>query len=191
MMKQDRIALTLPKEDGVTLYHAIQTRRSSRAFVDRPLEQREISELLWAAYGVTDSEGRRTAPTARGCNELNIYLFTHEGVWKYEPLSHSLSPMLKGDHRKVTGLHDFVALASINIVYTADLTIAAEGPRERQIAWASIAVGAMSQNASLWANSHNLLAVVRGAFEAQPIADLLQLPQSEPIILTQSIGRGK
>jgi len=49
----------------------------------------------------------------------------------------------------------------------------------------------MSQNASLWANSHNLLAVVRGAFEAQPIADLLQLPQSEPIILTQSIGRGK
>jgi hypothetical protein len=63
------VAITLPAPDtsgGMTLNQALATRRSVRAFNDAPLTDAQVSQLLWAAQGVTSSKGQRTASTWHG-----------------------------------------------------------------------------------------------------------------------------
>jgi SagB-type dehydrogenase family enzyme len=51
----------------------------------------QVAQLLWAAQGITDSEGRRTAPSAGALYPLEVYLVAGNveglsaGVYKYEP----------------------------------------------------------------------------------------------------------
>ena len=57
--------LQQPQFDGkVSLERSIKNRRTSRAFMSDPLSQGEFSQLLWAAYGVTEERGfKRSAPS--------------------------------------------------------------------------------------------------------------------------------
>ena len=70
-----RIALPTPKPDGATsVEKALRERRSIRDFKRKPLSIAEVSQLLWAAQGITASGGRRTAPSAGALYPLELYL---------------------------------------------------------------------------------------------------------------------
>ena len=70
--------LELPKPEmtgGMPLMAALRARRTTRAFADKPLPPQQLSNLLWAAFGVNrssvewhDPSGQsrpgRTAPSA-------------------------------------------------------------------------------------------------------------------------------
>jgi len=61
------IALPEPRYDSdVSIEEVLLERRSVREYTGEPLTLQEISQLMWAAQGITDPRGYRTAPSAGG-----------------------------------------------------------------------------------------------------------------------------
>ena len=85
---------------NVSIEEAMLYRRSVRDYWEAPLELVEISQLLWAAQGVTDKEGHRTAPSAGALYPLDIYLVVRNvnslaaGTYKYKPEGHELEKVM-------------------------------------------------------------------------------------------------
>ena len=72
------------KNGGMPLMEALNSRRSGKSFEAKAVDEQTLSNILWAAYGVNDGEGRRTIPTAMNKKELNVYVADAGGVWLYE-----------------------------------------------------------------------------------------------------------
>lgn len=71
----DNVALSKPALTGSTsLEQLLAQRRSIRDYQNTKLELAEIGQLLWAAQGVTDSRGFRTAPSAGALYPLELYV---------------------------------------------------------------------------------------------------------------------
>lgn len=59
----ERIKLLEPSLDGrKSLEKTLAERRSIREYNNEPITIQELSQLLWAAQGITDPRGFRTAP---------------------------------------------------------------------------------------------------------------------------------
>ena len=57
------------------LLDALKARKTSRAFLPKPLPRQVLSDLLWAAAGISRPEtGKRTAPSARNWQEIDVYV---------------------------------------------------------------------------------------------------------------------
>ena len=116
----EAIALPPPRsKGGLPLFEALALRRSTRAYSDRPLPAQVLSDLLWAAFGVNRPSGDRTAPYWRHIMVIDVYAATADGVWLYEPKTHSLLLQFRADIRTSTGLQDFVGTAPLNLIYVA------------------------------------------------------------------------
>jgi len=87
------------KNIGKPLMQALNERKSSREFSDKELSLQQLSNLLWAANGF-NREDKRTAPTARNCQELELYVVLKEGIYFYNAKEYQLSLIKKGDYRK-------------------------------------------------------------------------------------------
>jgi SagB-type dehydrogenase family enzyme len=89
----------------VSVERALLLRRSVREHRDEPLPLIHVAQLLWAAQGVTSSEGRRTVPSAGALYPLEVLLVAGRvgdlpsGIYRYRPETHDLVPMAPGDHR--------------------------------------------------------------------------------------------
>ena len=61
------IKLPQPKTDGpLSVEKALSERRTVRSYKEEPLTLAEVSQILWAAQGITEPRrGLRTAPSAR------------------------------------------------------------------------------------------------------------------------------
>ena len=99
---------------------ALSKRESTREFSTKDIDQQTLSNLLWAGWGFNRS-GKRTAPSARNFQEIDIYVVKADGVFLYNAKSQSLMKLLGEDLRSLTGTQDFVGKAPLNLVYVADL----------------------------------------------------------------------
>ena len=82
------IALPTPKTSGtMSVEEAISKRRSMRDYSEQPLTLRELSQILWAAQGITDPGRKlRSAPSAGATYPIEIYIVTGvNGVEGLEP----------------------------------------------------------------------------------------------------------
>ena len=71
----DSIKLPEPRfESETSVEEALKQRRSVRNYKDSPISLSDISQLLWAAQGITNSRGFRTAPSAGALYPLEVYL---------------------------------------------------------------------------------------------------------------------
>lgn len=100
------VKLPEPRNDGKTsVESAIHLRRSVREFGKTELSLAEVSQLLWAAQGVTDPEGKRTTPSAGALYPLEVFLVAGgqdelpAGLYRYRPQSHELVSVVRGDKR--------------------------------------------------------------------------------------------
>jgi SagB-type dehydrogenase family enzyme len=65
----------------------------------------QVSQMLWAAQGVSDERGRRTAPSAGALYPLELFLVAGNvaglpsGVYRYRPTGHDLLLVVPGDRR--------------------------------------------------------------------------------------------
>jgi len=91
------IALPAPDTTGkIPLEETLERRRSVRSFSPDPLSLEEVSQLLWAAQGITGPEKERTAPSAGATFPIELYVAAGSvegipsGVFKYHPLGHRL-----------------------------------------------------------------------------------------------------
>lgn len=146
------IALASPLlNGGNTLTAALTRRKSVREFAPTPLSLQQLSELLWAANGINRPEtGGRTAPSAHGLNEIDIYVALPEGVYQYEPVAHRLRLKHAVDARNLTGYQDFVGKAPLDLVYVVNHARADQMPEAVRETFAGVAAGAISQNVSLY-----------------------------------------
>ncbi|KHK58280.1 nitroreductase [Ralstonia sp. A12] len=174
---------------GVVLMTALAQRRSVRVFAPKPLALQQLSELLWAADGVNRPEtGGRTAPSAHGLNEIDIYVALPEGVYRYEPEPHRLRLKHAVDARNLTGYQDFVGEAPLDLVYVVNHARADQMPQPQRETFAGVAAGAISQNVSLYCASAGLVCVVRGWINHRRLAEALSLNEDEVPVLAQTVG---
>jgi SagB-type dehydrogenase family enzyme len=191
------IALPTPEMDGdMSLEETLQTRRSVRSFLDEPLELSEISQLLWAAQGITDSSGKRTAPSAGALYPLEVYLVSKDGVYHYNPREHSLTSVREGDLRselcRVALDQEMILEAPVTIVFTAvfERTEKKYGSA-RSARYVHMEVGHAAQNVLLQAVALNLGATPAGAFQDEGVHSVLGLPHDHEPLYLIPIGRPK
>lgn len=86
-------SLSLPAPDttgGKPLMQALAQRHTTRALRPDPLDNATLGNLLWAAWGQNRPDGKRTAPSARNRQALQLYVNKADGLWRYEAATHSL-----------------------------------------------------------------------------------------------------
>ena len=180
----------LPKPDmksGKPLMECFALRRSSRSFSSKPLPLQIISEVLFAADGVTRADGRKTVPTARNMQNQKVYVFMADGVYLYDGKRHALVPFLKGDLRKHCGTQAFHSKAPLALVFVSDMSAIGNTP-ELQSLYAGNHSGSASQNVYLYAASKGLATVVCGLLDRSKLKTLLKLKDNEQVIFSQPVG---
>jgi len=174
---------------GKPLMQALSERRSTREFSRQALPAQTLSNLLWAAAGVNRAEaGKRTAPSARDWQEIDIYVTTADGAYLYDPVAHALRLMVARDVRALTGVQDFLAEAPVNLVYVANLQRMSDAAQEQQEFYAATDTGFIAQNVYLFCTSEGLATVVRGSVERDVLAKALGLAAHQRITLAQTVG---
>ncbi len=183
------VDLPKPKLDAAaTLVSALKARRTGREFSPAPLPVQALSDLLWAACGVNRPDGRRTAPTAKNWQEIDVYVVLPEGAYLFDAKAHALRGVLKGDVRAATGRQDFVTVAPVSLVFVADLSrMTGAGPEERDL-YAATDAAFVSQNVYLWCAGTGLVSGVRGYVDRPALARTLGLRPDQRIVLAQSVG---
>lgn len=189
---QDTGAIRLPPPDtvgGVPLMQALKARHSAREFARTPLPLQGLSNLLWAASGVNRPDtGARTAPSAHDWREIDVYVVTADGAYRYDVPAHALIKVAAGDIRPLTGVQDFVAGVPLNLVYVADLDRMSEAGAEDSIFYSATDAGFVAQNVYLCCASAGLAAVVRGLIDRDALGAALGLGPHQRILLAQSVG---
>jgi len=179
-------------ESGRPLMQVLKERSTSRSFSARKLPLQVLSNLLWAAFGVNRPEsGRRTAPSAKDRQEIDIYVAMAEGLYVYEAKTHVLQPVLAVDIRAMTGRQSFVADAPVNLVYVADLGRMGKVSKEEQDLYSAADTGFISENVYLFCASEGLATVVRGSVDRETLAKAMRLRPDQKIILAQTVGYPK
>ncbi len=184
------IQLPRPVTDGgMPLMNALSVRRSGREFSDRALNELTLSSLLWAANGINrPSDGRRTAPTGRNVQDIDVYVMLPDAVYLYDAAGNKLITVNPGDHRKAAGMQDFARRAKANLIYVHDRKRAMKTPETEVMRYAGIHAGAIMQNVYLFCAKEGLVTVARGHLDYDALAKALKLAPSERIILAQTVG---
>ena len=189
------IALPQPQmEIGKPLMQSLLLRHSSRSFDSKQLPLQEISNLLWAAYGINRPEtGHRTVPSAMNWQEYDIYIALQDGIFIYNAKLNSLNPIAAGDLREFAGKQDFVKDAPVNLIYVADYSkiSKSENLTEDQKTFSAIDAGFIAQNVYLYCASQGLATVSRGMFDHEKLAEILKLKPEQKVTLTQTVGYPK
>ncbi len=181
--KGEEIMLPNPKlESKVSLEEALNNRRSVRNFSSKELSIEEVSQLLWAAQGITkENTGFRTAPSAGALYPLELFIIKSDGAFHYIPDEHKLIKLTSEDLRsnlaQGASFQDFIADASINIIITAIYERTTTKYGDRGTRYVHMEAGHCCQNILLQAQALSLGAVPIGAFDDSYIQKLLNLPE--------------
>ncbi|MFP4556469.1 MAG: SagB/ThcOx family dehydrogenase [Bacteroidales bacterium] len=185
-----------PKHKGrITLEETLKHRESVRQFENKPLTIEQISQLLWAAQGISHSWGDRTyrtAPSAGATYPLETYLFTKSGGYKYDPENHSLTKSFDKDLRQelsdVALGQTSVSDAHAVIVFTMIEERTAQRYEERAFRYVCMEAGHAAQNIHLQAVAFGLGSVPVGAFDDNELAKLLECSEEEKPLYIIPVG---
>ncbi|UCH66742.1 MAG: SagB/ThcOx family dehydrogenase [Ignavibacterium sp.] len=197
----DVIKLPSPNLKGVTsVEEALHKRRSIRDYTNEPVTIADISQLLWAAQGITEeSYGLRTAPSAGALYPLEVYVATSNvedltpGLYKYKTQNHTIKKIDDGDKRKDIANaalgQDAIENSSAIIIITAvpERTEVKYGRRAER--YVQMEVGHAGQNIYLQAVSLGLGTVMIGAFKDDALKKVLDLPKNENPLAIYPLGK--
>jgi SagB-type dehydrogenase family enzyme len=183
VLKQEVLAmveLPRPKTDGgMSLTESLAKRRSIRYFTGKPLEREQISQLCWAAQGISDPAGKkRTAPSAGATYPLRLYVATPDGFYLYSPERHGLELIGPNDLRQ--GIADaagqsWLSEAGAIFVICGNVPITAAKYEDRATRYVWQETGHAAQNLLLQATSLGLGATPVGAYQDDEVQRLLHL----------------
>lgn len=183
-----KMELPEPKVKGtISLEEAIAKRRSNRRFSDEPVSLEDLSQILWAAQGLT--EGRlRAAPSAGALYPLELIAATADGVYRYVPDGHCLEEITKKNVREELSSaalgQRFIKDAPVVLVITAVFERVTSKYGERGRRYVFIEAGHAAQNVCLQAVALGLSTVVTGAFYDSDVKSVLKIPGDfEPIYI--------
>ncbi len=210
----ERIKLPEPiYKSNISVEEALLKRRSIRTYSDENLTIEEVSQLLWAAQGITSPWGGRTAPSAGALYPLELYLVVgsvewfDKGVYKYRPEEHELEKVLDGDKRgelakaAIGPNQEHVRNAAVSIVFTAvyERTTAkyktpvyeerTGASYLRGIRYVHMEAGHAAQNVYLQAVSLDLGTFVIGAFVGDKVKEIVNAEEQEEPLYIMPVGR--
>ncbi len=196
----DIIRLPVPRSIGVTsIERALLNRRSVREFSDESLTLSEISQLLWAAQGITDHEGLRSAPSAGALFPLELHLLSAnitslaDGIYTYLPEEHELLTVATGAYRQAMAHaaqgQDCVAGSAAILVFSAVFERTKKKYGERGVMYVHMEVGHAVENVYLQAVALDLGTVVVGSFKDDDVKKVVQAPRDQQPLALMPIGR--
>ena len=191
------IKLPSPMVKGtISVEEAISKRRSRREYKDEPLSLKEVSQLLWAASGITAKWGGRAAPSAGATYPIETYLLVGRaekldaGLYHYLPSSHSLIKVIEGDLRRQLASaalgQGMIREAPITIVLAAVFQRTTGRYGERGIRYVHMEIGHIGENIYLQAEAMNLSTVAVGAFNDEAVKKVLGL--KEEVLYLMPVG---
>ena len=197
-----RALLPRPSFSKQTFWDALIKRRSKRSYKKAPLSLEELSLLLFAAQGVTDSTGRyllRTAPSAGALYPIETYLCVNrviglsQGLYHLEVQSFSLEVLATGAFGQKLAEASFrqsmCAKAQVVFVWSAipRRTMSKYGSRGMRYIFMDVAH--ICQNVLLAAAALGLGACPIGAFFDDEVNRLFGLDgEEETVIYLASVG---
>lgn len=201
-MRNELETIKLPEprfESEISVEEALRARRSIRDYKSEPLTLDEVSQLLWAAQGITSEKGSRAAPSAGALYPLEIYVAIQNvaslssGVYKYKPHSHELARIIEGDKRMElynaaldqSAIKDAALALVISVVY--ERTTEKYGKRGER--YAHLETGHAAQNIYLQAVALNLGTVVIGAFDDSEVKKIMNMQDEEQPLYIMPVGR--
>jgi SagB-type dehydrogenase family enzyme len=189
----DVIKLPQPALKGnVSLEETLQQRRSIREYTDADVSLSELSQLLWAAQGITSTQGFRTVPSAGALYPLEVYVVNATGVYHYIPLNHSLGKIRSADVQeslvKAALNQDAVRQAPLKLVIMGVYERTAAKYGERAERYVNLEAGHAAQNVLLECTSLGLGAVPIGAFDDSIVREVVGAPPDHQPLYIIPIG---
>lgn len=183
-------------KSDTSLEEALKNRRSKRQFHERDLKLEDISQILWAAQGITETgTGFRTAPSAGALYPLELFVVKSDGLFHYIPDSHKLEKLGSSDLRtelmKASLLQKSISEAPVDIVITAIYERTTGKYGSRGIRYVHIEAGHVCQNILLEATALGLGAVPIGAFHDDDVQKVLNLPEEYIPLYIIPVGYAK
>ena len=196
------LALPAAQSTGtLALEAALSRRRSLREFAPAAIGRAQAGQLLWAAQGMTDARGRRTAPSAGALYPLTLYLVAGQvdgvesGLYRYDPQGHALQRVDGADLRTRIAAaavgQSWIAQAPAIVAFAARVQRTAPRYGERAGRYVAIEVGAATQNLLLQAVALGLGGTAVGAFDDAALGRLLALPDGEAVLLLVPVGHAR
>jgi SagB-type dehydrogenase family enzyme len=199
IVSAENIKLPAPRSDGgMPLEAAMAKRRSVREFKPESISIRELSQLLWAAQGVTGPKGQRTAPSAMAKYPLSIYIVPARvdglapGLYRYKADGHELETV--GPDKRAAVLETVpkqTALQQAAVVFIVAMNYqkSAQNVTEQTRRYVHMETGLAAQNLLLEAVALKLGSVVVGGINAEAVRKAANLPEAEEVMCALPVGR--
>ena len=178
------------KTGGMPLMEVLAKRATVRAFDTTGISMQQLSNLLWASFGVNRPDGKRTAPSANNKQEIDIYVLLKKGAYVYDAQNHKLNQVSPEDLRSQAADQRF-ADAPVQLIFIADLTKRGENSEEGKLRSANIDCGYISQNTYLYCTSEGLVTGARASVNRDALTSKLNLRSEQRILLAHSVGYPK
>jgi len=183
----ERLKLPEPSyESEVSIEKAILLRRSRRRYRSNPITLKQLSQLLWAAQGITERErGFRTVPSAGATYPLEVYVVVKSGgvegleagIYHYLLKTHEIELVKLGDYSRdlmrASLNQEWVGAAPINLVINAVYERTTGYYGDRGVRYVHMEVGHLGQNIYLQCISLGLSCVVIGAFDDEEVKQIV------------------
>lgn len=210
--KEDIVRLPkVNKKSELSIEEVLENRRSRRNFSSKPLQTSDISQILWAAYGVTKKidkgpsflrGGLRTAPSAGALYPLEIYIVIKKaktlnpGIYAYDSEHHLLRLISIGNFLDDLADHafgqDWIGNASACLVYSAvfERTTDKYGKRGRD-RYVCMDLGHSAQNVYLQCEALGLATCAVGSFNDSAIKKTIKMSKRETPLYLMPLGYKK
>jgi SagB-type dehydrogenase family enzyme len=195
------VRLPEPERSGtISIEQTLQKRRSIRSYSDERITLQEISQLVWAAQGITDERsGFRTAPSAGATFPIEIYLIVTgigdvvDGVYRYNTKEHALAKKNDGDLRQslfeVSLRQPSIVNAPVVMVITGVLERTEQRYGQRALRYMYMEAGHVAQNVYLQGVALNIGTVVIGAFQDEGVSRIMALRDGEYPLYIMPLGK--
>jgi SagB-type dehydrogenase family enzyme len=200
----DGSPVELPKPKiraGASLERALSLRRSRRTFADSPVSAEDLSQLLWAAQGVTAAYGLRTAPSAGSLHPLRLYAVVGNidglapGAYRFDAATHSLEQLETGDRlatlREASGHQECLGAGAVDLIVAGDPAGPVERYGERGLRYLYMEAGHVAQNVYLQVTALGLSTTAVAAFDDDAMARGAHLGDGEVPLYVMPVGHSR
>ncbi len=185
----------------MSLAEAIARRRSVRRYMRESLPLSHLSQVLWAAQGITDDQGSRAIPSAGATYPLEVFAVIgrdsieglEEGLYHYNVEDHSLHRYKGGDLRRQLSIaaldQEFIAEAPVDIVICDLYERTSWQYGRRAERYVHMEAGHMGKNIHLQAVALGLAAVMVGAFHDEEVSAAMALSKEVQPLYIIPVGK--
>jgi SagB-type dehydrogenase family enzyme len=191
--------MMLPAPDlglGVSLMKALERRRTKRKWRDEDISQQDLANLLWCACGITREEtkrskSRRTVPSGRNSQTIQIYVALPAGLFKYNEKVHGLELKKREDVRKHISTQKMMQSAPAGLIYVSDYSrlkgyVGCDDHRKWFVAGTE--TGFVSQNVYLYCAAAGLNTAIIGLVNREALQEVMGLDTDKRVVYTQAFG---